>query len=765
MNPRCADLLRAVLDLPEAERRDFLEQASAGDESLRANLLRLLELDTDADPFLDASLDGVIAGLLHDGTAPAGAVDDIAPGDRIGPWKVLSKLGSGGMGSVWLAERADAGFSQKVALKTIKLGMDSTLVLAQFRRERNLLARLQHPNIAGLIDGGVDDRGRPWFALDHVSGVDLRDWLNAQPALADRLHLFEKICRAVSHAHQQLVIHRDIKPANVMVQPDGEPKLLDFGIAKLLVENDLDETVTLHRFASRSYAAPEQLRGEAVSTATDVYSLGALLFEMLTGVRYATAHQDDAAPTPPSRIVQEAPDNSVVPTARLRGDLDAIVTRALADEPARRYATVLSLAEDVRNHLDGKPIIARPDAFTYRASKFIRRNRAAVGVAVIGLLGLLLTSGLALWQARAKAGEAVRAQVALQRSEAIRSFIESIFLDADPTHARGENTTAGELLEAARSRVAEDFIDQPDIAATMLNQIGGVYVSLGRDDQARVLLREALAMNARSTHPSLLVEASAGGRLAHYDYLDGKTQRALETLDDIVARLRTQADMVAELSKVLQIKSSILFSADRSEEGLAASAESASVLAAHTDTLAAEYAYALAGYADASAAENNGETALQAVERALALPLLQNHEAPALELAVLGAKVRALQTLQRDAEAEPILASVIETCSQLFGRNVGRTRYWIYRQAQVLQKLHRLDEAQAVIDALVTQLPDDAEQPIARSAFAVAALDIAIARHAPDTGKRKAEAEALACGPTGNSGFCEKARALTLPAE
>lgn len=669
------------------------------------------------------------------------------------------------MGSVWLAERADGEFSQRVALKTIKLGMDSAAVLAQFRRERNLLARLQHPNIAGLIDGGVDDLGRPWFALDHVSGVDLREWLKTQPALTDRLCLFERICHAVAHAHQQLIIHRDIKPANVMVQPDGEPKLLDFGIAKLLAEDDRNETVTLHRFASRSYAAPEQLRGEAVSTATDVYSLGALLFEMLTGQRYAKVHQDNTAPTPPSQAARLTANDKGVSATALRGDLDAIVTRALADEPARRYATVLSLAEDVRNHLDGKPINARPDAFVYRANKFIRRNRAAVVIAVIGLLGLLLTSGLALWQAHAKAGEAVRAQVALQRSEAIRSFIESIFLDADPSQAKGADTTAGELLEAARSRVAEDFSDQPDIAATMLDQIGNVYVSLGKNDQAREVLQEALTMNARSAHPSLSVEASAGGRLAHYAYLDGHPERAQEMLDGILPRLREQADMPVELSKILQIKAAILISLNRTEEALAASAETASVLATHADTHASEYAYALVGFADMSAGLDQGEPALQAVEKALALPLLRNHEAPAMELAVLGAKVRALQALQRDAEAEPILASVIEACSKLYGRNVGRTRYWIYRQAQILQKLNRLDEAQVVIDPLVAHPADDAEQPIARSAYAIVATDIAIARDAPDIGKRKAEAEALACGSTGNSRFCEKARALALPAE
>ncbi len=765
MNPRCAALLREALDLPEAERRQYLERASAGDIALLTDLLRLLELDAGADPFLDGPLDDVVAALLSDETKLADSLDDVASGHRIGPWKLVRKLGSGGMGSVWLAERADGQFNQTVALKTIKLGMDSAAVLAQFRRERSLLARLQHPNIASLIDGGVDSRGRPWFAMDHVSGVGLREWITTRPSLDERLRLFEKLCRAVAHAHQQLVIHRDIKPGNVMVQADGEPKLLDFGIAKLLAEEGVEETATLHRFASRSYAAPEQLRGEGVSTATDVYALGALLFEMLTGERYSTVHQDATMPTPPSQATRQSANAAAIPAARLRGDLDAIVTRALAEEPARRYATALSMGEDVRNHLDGKPINARPEGFAYRTSKFVRRNRAAVAIAVFGLLGLLVTSGLALWQARAKTAEAARTQVALQRSEAIRSFIESIFLDADPLRSQGVDTTAGELLEAAHGRVIRELGDQPDIAATMLDQIGNIYVSLGKDDQARKLLEEALAMNARAAHPSLLVEASAGGRLAHYAYLDGHAARALATLDGIIERLRMHPDLVSQLSKMLQMKSAILFATDRSEEGLAASAESASVLAAHADTLASEYAYALAGYADAAAAEDDGETALQAVERALALPLLQSHEAPMLELAVLGAKVRALQTLQRDAEAAPILASVIEVSSELFGRNVGRTRYWIYRQAQVLQKLDRLDEAQAVIDALVAQPPDDAEQPIARSAFAVAAVDIAIARHAPDIGKRKTEAEALACGPTGNARFCEKARAFVVPAE
>ncbi len=762
MSTRCATLLRESMDLPESERRHFLEQASAGDAALLTTLLRLLELDDDSDPFLDAPLDGLVAELLADDVEPDDALDEVALGDRIGPWKVISKLGSGGMGSVWLAERADGVYKQQVALKTIKLGMDSAMVLAQFQRERNLLARLKHPNIASLIDGGVDDRGRPWFAMDLVQGMDLRDWIKTQPPLDFRLRLFEKICRAVAHAHQQLVIHRDIKPGNVLVQADGEPQLLDFGIAKLLAEDDVDETVTMHRFASRSYAAPEQLRGEAVSTATDVYALGALLFEMLTGERYSRVHQTDTATTPPSQASRQSPDPTAIHATRLRGDLDAIVTRALAAEPRRRYATALSLADDVQNYLDGKPINARPDGFAYRANKFIRRNRATVAVAVFGLLSLLLISGVALWQAHAKTEEAARAQAALQRSEAIRGFIASVFLVADPTRESGENTTAGELLDAARTRVAKDLGDQPDIAATMLDQIGNVYVGLGKDEKARETLQEALMMNARSSHPSLSVDATAGGRIAYYDYNDGHAELALTELDQIISRLRPHPDLPGELSKTLQLKGAVLSAQSRYPEAIAAHAEAAAVLEPHADKFAAEYAMALVGYADIAAGNDEGVAALEAVERALALPVLQQHTVPGLEVAALGAKVRALQALNRDVEAEPILTAVIKASSDLYGADRGRTRYWIYRKAQVLQKLNRLDDAQVVIDSLVAQPASDTEQPIAHSAYTVAAADIAIARHAPDAEKRIAESVAVACGPSGNSHFCDKAKSFKV---
>ncbi|HET9032029.1 MAG TPA: serine/threonine-protein kinase [Dokdonella sp.] len=533
MNSRCADLLREALDLPETERQAFLEQVSAGDESLRACLLRLLELDTDVDPFLDAPLDGVIAGLMANQPVPAEDLDDVAIGQRIGPWKVISKLGSGGMGSVWLAERADGVFSQSVALKTIKLGMDSALVLAQFRRERDLLARLQHPNIASLIDGGVDDRGRPWFAMDHVSGVELREWIKTKPPLADRLHLFEKLCRAVSYAHQQLVIHRDIKPGNVMVQPDGEPKLLDFGIAKLLAEDDPDETVTLYRFASRSYAAPEQWRGEAVSTVTDVYSLGALLFEMLTGERYASLHQDTTTPMPPSHAARLSPGGSAVLATGLRGDLDAIVTRALAEEPTRRYPSVLSMAEDVSNYLSGRPVHARPDSGWYRLRKLVVRNRVASMALVAAVLALIAGLTISVRQTSIAEQQA-------RRAEAVTHYLTGLF-DSGRSNSGGtqvRDRTVQTLLEDSANQLRGKLEKQPDVRDELYTILVEIFDSNDLPERSLTLAQErvdsaeaAWGVNDARVAPALIMLAGVSINHGKLDQVPELLQRAEKLLD------------------------------------------------------------------------------------------------------------------------------------------------------------------------------------------------------------------------------------------
>ncbi len=763
-DPRPARILRAALDLPTGERPGYVEHECGDDAALLARLRVLLEFDTATGLPLDRPAEALAAELIE---GEDGTTTRPRSGIRVGPYQLVRELGHGGMGSVWLAERDDGQFQQQVALKLIRAGLDSEHVLHQFRRERALLARLHHPNIAQLIDGGIDGHGHPWFAMECIDGISLGAWIEReQPSLRTRLHLFAKLCNAVAHAHRQLIVHRDLKPSNVLVQPDGEPRLLDFGIARLVEQGDDERTATAQRFLTRDFAAPEQLRGEPTGTSGDVYALGLILFELLTGQRYRKLHADGEATLRPSAVLDSTTSTTTqITRMQLRGDLDAITLRALADEPARRYADAQQLADDVQRHLDGKPVGARPDSIAYRTAKFMRRHRAVVAASAFGVAALLVGSGAAFWQAVQKTAEAEHARIAARQSEAVRDFISSVFLGADPWRAKGADTTAGELIAAARSRVSQELAGEPAVAAELLAQIGSTYVSLGEDQLARDALREALAFNAKAAEPSLAVEASARGRLAHYEYMEGHADVALAEFDDILPGLRAKrsnADIAIQLSKTLQLQGNVLYATGRVEEGLKASAEAVAALQPHADHWNGEYITVLSGYADAAAGAGRGEEALQAAETALAQPMIA--DAPASKLAAQGAKVRALQTLHRDSEAEAVLAEVVAGQSALYGANVARTRYWLYRQAQLLQALGRLDEAQTIVDSLLARPPDDIEQPVARAAAAVTAADIATKRKAPDALDRIATAESLACHDGGFERFCEKARALRAAA-
>lgn len=759
---RCTDLLRAALDRPTAERLAFVERECADDAALRARLCSLLALDDDGWDLLDHPVDALAARMFDDDVDTAGHRD----GERIGPYRLMHELGRGGMGSVWLAERADGQFSQRVALKLIKLGMDSVHVQSQFRRERELLARMQHPNVAQLIDGGVDARGRPWFAMEHIDGIGLRMWMERnQPDLRRRLGLFVKLCRAVAHAHAQLIVHRDLKPSNVLVQDDDEPRLLDFGIAKLVEVDDPEQTATMQRFFSRDYAAPEQLRGDAVSTATDVHALGLILFELLTGQRYRALHADGAATLRPSLALGEestAPPH--ISRTQLRGDLDAIVLRALADDPARRYAGAQALADDVQRHLDGKPVEARPDGWAYRSAKFVRRNRAAVAAGAFGLAALLIGSGLAFWQAAQKSAEAERARIALKQSESVRAFISSVFLEADPSKGKGADTTAGELLAAAHARVAQELADEPEVAAELLDQIGNTYVSLAQDELARATLAEALAFNERTKHPSLGIAASAGGRLAYYVFNDGDSGKALAQLDAIIERLRSSGyadrEVFAQLGKMHELKGNVLYAIGRKEEAREVGRVAAASWAEVRDAHPIEYLWAEAGQIDLEAALGHGQAALERADHLLADPLLHGKDVPpALTLHARGVRVRALQALGRHAEAEPLLRETIAAFAAQYGLDGAMTRYWRFRHAETLHALGRLDDAQAVADAVLA-LPPDGSAAYRRIRTQVLAATIARDRHAADAATRIASAESAACGDGGNAELCDKARAL-----
>jgi serine/threonine-protein kinase len=458
------------------------------------------------------------------------------------------------MGTVYLGERADGQFEQSVALKVIRRGRDSAAVHRRFRAERQILARLQHPGIARLVDGGLTDSGQPWLAMEFVDGSPILEWCDERKhSVGDRIALFEQVAEAVRYAHQNLVVHRDLKPSNILVTHDGQVKLLDFGIAKVLgpgsatdvQPGDTPATETGLLLLTPEYAAPEQVRGEAVTTATDVYALAAVLYELLSGER---VHRfERRSPAEMERVIcelePEAPSLAAMRTPaaaearataprRLRhellGDLDTIILTALQKDPARRYPTVDAFLGDLRAFRAGLPIAARPASIGYRVRKFVRRHR--MGVAAASMLVLALAGGVAatLWQARATAREAARA-------EAVKSFLMSLFQTADPSEARGRDISARELLARGTARIDSALVTQPAIKEELLSDLARIHRDLGLFASADTLAHRAVDL-ARQTHGEFSAEYA--GRLTEWgatSRLTGNTARADTVLGQALA--------------------------------------------------------------------------------------------------------------------------------------------------------------------------------------------------------------------------------------
>lgn len=460
-------LFLEAIEQPEANRTAWVASRTVANVALRDAVLSLLAAYEPSDNFLE-----IPAAALS-----ADAVPDVLPASgRVGPYQLLKEIGRGGMGAVYLASRDDGEFTQHVAVKVVKRGMDTDMILERFRHERQILAGLDHPNIARLLDGGTTSSGVPYFVMEFVPGVSVREYvLVRQLPLDDQLALFRTICGAVAHAHRNLVVHRDIKASNILVTDDGVPKLLDFGIAKLLDSAPGDGTAsgatTIYALTPEC-ASPEQLRGESVTTATDVYSLGVLLYELLTGQRPFAAHArhfDDLfravcedQPVLPSEAIRNDPARS---SKLLRGDLDTIVMKAMHKDASRRYASVAQFSDDLERFQRGLPVRAQRDTFGYRAAKFVRRHR--IGFSAAAVVAVSLVGGLAasLWQARVAQRERIRAE---RRFAEVRSLATTFLFDVHDAIQNLPGSTPARAMLVQRGLASLDGLARESEGDTIL---------------------------------------------------------------------------------------------------------------------------------------------------------------------------------------------------------------------------------------------------------------------------------------------------------
>jgi serine/threonine-protein kinase len=542
------ELLDTALELPPDQQQAWLDTLDSSRAALKPALLELLSkrASVQTNEALSALPRFTEVGeAVHPGALPRA-------GDLVGAYRLLRELGAGGMGTVWLAERADGAFRRNVALKLPHVTWLGGLA-ERMARERDILAGLEHPNIARLYDAGVDQLGRPFMAMEYIEGLPI-DRYGAERGLSNRakLALMLDVARAVSHAHARLVVHRDLKPANILVSADGVVHLLDFGIARLLESGLVEDRFT--RSAAHpltpDYASPEQLRGNALGTGSDVFSLGVILFELLTGklpwngVRAA----DTEVPVASSQVADESRRRE------LRGDLDSIVGKALKADPAERYLTADALAQDIERHLAGLPVHARPDSTTYRLGKLLRRNRtAAVALAAV-ITSLIVGTALALWQAREALEHAALAERQAARAESVKRFALSIFEDADYDAGNNTSTTALDLLARAQERIDIELADDPAIAVELMTSVGYSLIGLDQLAKAPDLLRRAVELGETRLGPDDPLTAAARVTYAEALVANARLPEAEEQLHLAIAdarRLdapRTLADGLRRLS-------------------------------------------------------------------------------------------------------------------------------------------------------------------------------------------------------------------------
>ncbi|MFB6274133.1 MAG: tetratricopeptide repeat protein [Salinibacter sp.] len=595
---RVSEVLDAVYEHPPAEWAAVLDEVCE-DPEVRAEAEAILEGEEEVGTFLEAGAAPHLSALVLEDEAADEAhdtIDPLEPGQRLGAYQITEKLGQGGMSVVYRAERADDQFEQTVAIKLLRGVLDPE-VIQRFRAERRILAALDHPNIAQILDGGTTEEGRPYFVMEYVDGRPITEYCDGHRlSIEERLDLFRTVAETVQHAHRSLIIHRDLKPSNVLVREDGTVKLLDFGIAKVLDAGARESftapsTRTGRQLMTPEYAAPEQVKDAPITTATDVYALGILLYELLAGRRpYALDQRSpydvvrmvcETDPDRPSTAVlatrNDAPDPDTIAEARdtnksrlkrhLQGDLDTIVLKALRKDPEARYETAAALAEDIEAYHDGRPVRAHTGSWTYRLRKFVQRRRTTVAS---GALILLLLVGYAV----TVTVQANRIRAERNEAEAVTAFLVDLFEGSNPLRPmrapRSDSLTLRTLLHRGAERVRTGLDDQPAARARLMSVIGRVYTNTGDYSKADSLLRTALTLRRRHGDASSLDQAWTKQTLAYSHFRQGRYEKAEQLYRDVLATYRRRN--LSDLSRRASVMNGLALVLD--ESGAPATADS-----------------------------------------------------------------------------------------------------------------------------------------------------------------------------------------------
>ncbi|KQW43413.1 MULTISPECIES: serine/threonine-protein kinase [unclassified Roseateles] len=727
--PAINALLDELLTLPPTERAAWVDALSDERARFKDTLRRLLAArgGVETDDFLKQ-----MPPLPH--LARAAPSDTATAGTRVGPYRLISELGHGGMGTVWLAERADGELKRQVALKLPRMAWDGSLA-ERLKRERDILASLTHPHIARLYDAGTDDHGRPYLAMEYVQGRPIDEHCEAEGAsVAQRLRLLLQVCSAVAHAHAQLVIHRDLKPGNILVTAQGQVRLLDFGIAKLM-EGDRTEETALTRMAGRAlsldYASPEQIRGDPIGTASDVYSLAVVAYELLAGQPPYRLKRGSAAEREEAIMQADAPRASDMAATQslkkqLRGDLDAILNKALKKAPTDRYPTMVALADDIERHLDGRPVLARPESRSYLVRRFISRHR--VGVAALTAVIVALSVGLAtaLWQTRVARLSEQSAEGAVDREGAVKMLMMDTLAEVASAGAQQLQTptAAARMMRTKLDEYEVRFKDRPEQRLGLLEAVGSQLPFFGDYEGSLIVTRRYLALLKETKSDDWRVLrahmgiARALGNLQRTPEAAAVLEEALATVPDSPGAVNNRVAVMADLGRALMRM-------DRREDAqrwLTAAVQripefkDGSIRWATRSTLARFYL----GFDDPQALQLMSA----AHEEYMTYPEAQSSEKGGSFL-FLGT---ALMNVGRAAEAERALAETVKRYGEIFGKVDRDTVIASARLAAAVAAQGRYPEAN---EMLIRKSAEVEAQPgpdtaIARATLAAQQLDTAL---------------------------------------